>query len=148
VQISCENPCYIFWVCFSSLRYPIRKAHAPYRHLRHSWLCNIFPRYLTDGTISWGGGWLLNIKYLLWFSLKKILILRNILRNISIIINLNWSLCKVRARCWWRSWLRDCATNPKVAGSIPDSVIGIFYWHNLSGRTMALGVDSASNRNE
>jgi hypothetical protein len=26
----------------------------------------------------------------------------------------------------------------KVAGSIPDDVIGIFYCHNPSGRTMAL----------
>ena len=48
----------------------------------------------------------------------------------------------------WRSRLRHCATNQKVAGSIPDGVIGIFHWHNPSGRTMALGVDSASNRNE
>ena len=47
-----------------------------------------------------------------------------------------------------RSWLRHCATSRKVAGSIPDGVIGIFHWHNPSGRTMALGVDSASNRNE
>jgi hypothetical protein len=34
------------------------------------------------------------------------------------------------------------------AGSIPDGVTGIFQWHNPSGRTIALGVDSASNRNE
>jgi hypothetical protein len=27
----------------------------------------------------------------------------------------------------------------KFAGSIPESVIGIFHWHNTSGRTMALG---------
>jgi hypothetical protein len=33
--------------------------------------------------------------------------------------------------------LRHCATNRKVAGSIPDGVIGIFHWHNPSGRTMA-----------
>jgi hypothetical protein len=45
-------------------------------------------------------------------------------------------------------WLRYCATNRKVAGSIPDGVIGIFHWHNPSDRTMAPGVDSASNRNE
>ena len=38
--------------------------------------------------------------------------------------------------------------NRQVAGSIPDGVIGIFQWHNPSGRTMALGVDSASNRKE
>ena len=31
-----------------------------------------------------------------------------------------------------------CATSWKVAGSIPDGVIGIFHWHNPSGSTMAL----------
>jgi hypothetical protein len=40
-------------------------------------------------------------------------------------------------RC--RSWLRHCATNRNVAGSIPDGVTGIFHWHNRFGRTMALG---------
>jgi hypothetical protein len=30
--------------------------------------------------------------------------------------------------------------NRKVAGSIPVGVIGIFHWHNPSGRTMALGL--------
>jgi hypothetical protein len=47
----------------------------------------------------------------------------------------------------WRSMLRHCAKTRKVAGFIPDCVIGIFLWHNPSGRTMALVV-SASNRNE
>jgi len=32
------------------------------------------------------------------------------------------------------------ATSWKVADSIPDGVIGIFHWHNLSSRTMALGL--------
>ena len=27
----------------------------------------------------------------------------------------------------WLSWLRHCATSQKVAGSIPDGVIGIFH---------------------
>jgi len=31
------------------------------------------------------------------------------------------------------------ATNRQVAGSIPGGAIGIFQWHNPSGRTMALG---------
>jgi hypothetical protein len=49
----------------------------------------------------------------------------------------------------WRSWLGHCATGRKGADSIPDDVIGIFNWHNPSGRTMAdYGVDSACNRNE
>jgi len=30
------------------------------------------------------------------------------------------------------------ATNRKVAGSIPDGVIGIFHWHNPSSPTVAL----------
>ena len=36
-------------------------------------------------------------------------------------------------------WLRFCAINRKVAGSIPDGVTGIFPSHNPSDRTMALG---------
>ena len=28
-------------------------------------------------------------------------------------------------------WLRCCATNRKVAGSIPAGVIGIFHWHEI-----------------
>ena len=27
----------------------------------------------------------------------------------------------------WSSWFRHCATSRKVAGSIPDGVIGIFH---------------------
>ena len=40
----------------------------------------------------------------------------------------------------WRSWLEECATSRKVAGSIPNVVIGIFRRHNPSGHTMALGL--------
>ena len=40
----------------------------------------------------------------------------------------------------WRSWLRHCATSWKVTGLIPDSVIGIFHWHNPSSCTKALGL--------
>jgi hypothetical protein len=36
-------------------------------------------------------------------------------------------------------WLRFCATNRKVAGSIPDGDNGFFCWHYSSDRTMALG---------
>jgi hypothetical protein len=37
----------------------------------------------------------------------------------------------------WRILLRHCSTSSKVVGSIPDGVIGIFHWHNPSGRAMA-----------
>ena len=39
----------------------------------------------------------------------------------------------------WRNWLRHCATSRKVTGLIPNSVTGIFNWHNPSSCTMALG---------
>ena len=39
---------------------------------------------------------------------------------------------------WWRSWLRHLITTRKVVGSIPDGVIGIIHWHNLSCRHMTL----------
>jgi hypothetical protein len=43
------------------------------------------------------------------------------------------------ARCWWRSWLRHCATNRKVIGPIPEGVIENLDSHNPSGRIMAMG---------
>ena len=39
----------------------------------------------------------------------------------------------------WRCWLRHCAISRKVASPISEGVIGIFHWHNPSGRTMTLG---------
>ena len=47
-------------VCVCSLRYPACKARAPYCHLWPIWLYNIFPHYLTNGTIF--GRMLLNTK--------------------------------------------------------------------------------------
>ena len=45
-------------------------------------------------------------------------------------------------------WLRCCATNRKVAGSIPAGVTG-FFVHIKSFRShYGPGIDSASNRNE
>jgi len=40
----------------------------------------------------------------------------------------------------WRSWLGQSATRRKVAGSIPDAIVGIFHWYNPFGCTMALGL--------
>jgi hypothetical protein len=44
-----------------------------------------------------------------------------------------------KGRTRWHSWLSHCATNRKIAGSIPDGVTGIFQWLNPSGRIVALG---------
>jgi hypothetical protein len=45
-------------------------------------------------------------------------------------------------------WLRCCATNRKVAGSIPDGVSGFFIDIKFFRSHYGPGVDSASNRNE
>jgi len=39
------------WACVCSLRHPERNTHSPYCHLWPVWLYNIFPHYLTKGTI-------------------------------------------------------------------------------------------------
>jgi hypothetical protein len=46
-----------------------------------------------------------------------------------------WGQLQRWKRCTrWRSLLKHCATSWKVANSIPDGVIEIFYWLNRSGR--------------
>jgi len=45
-------------------------------------------------------------------------------------------------------WLRCCATNRKVAGSIPGGVSGFFIEIKFFRSHCGPGVDSASNRNE
>ena len=45
-------------------------------------------------------------------------------------------------------WLRCCATNREVAGSIPSGVSGFFIDINSFRSHYGPGVDSASNRNE
>jgi hypothetical protein len=55
---------------------------------------------------------------------------------------LSQKYCTVTLKKMWTAmaqWLRFCATNRQVAGSIPDGVNGLFRWHNPSDRTMALG---------
>ena len=63
--------------------------------------------------------------------------LRNICHNIC--------FNKALIQCWgtrWRSWLRHCATSRKVAGSIPDGVIGIFRWYMALESTQPLAETS------
>jgi hypothetical protein len=55
------------------------------------------------------------------------------------VINNNYIPYFLSGRTGWHNWLRHCGTSRKVAGSIPDGIIGIFHRHNPSGRTVALG---------
>jgi hypothetical protein len=63
----------------------------------------------------------------------------------TFVVNLHLHTGKIRFTMYWNlgtavaQWLSCCATNRKVAGSIPAGVIGIFHWHIPSDRSMALG---------
>jgi hypothetical protein len=54
-----------------------------------------------------------NFMFLSNWLAARFLTLANMLRSLALLL--------------WRSWLRHCATNRKVAGSIPDGVIENFY---------------------
>ena len=72
--------------------------------------------------------------------------------NVSRKLLLLWdNYGNTRVRRWGNAiaqWLRCCATNRKVAGSIPAGVTGFFF--DISSFRSYYGpeVDSASNRNE
>jgi len=66
----------------------------------------------------------------------------------SCIITTEGNSCCYHRHTQWRSWLRHCATNRKVAGSIPDGVIGIFHLTRSFGPRCGPWFDSASKRNK
>ena len=70
-----------------------------------------------------------------WYFLEKKVIHTHTHTNIVYNFPPHWQLLGTAVA----QWLRCCATNQKVAGSIPDGAIGIFHWHNPSDCTMALG---------
>jgi hypothetical protein len=65
------------------------------------------------------------------------------------LITIRWFIhrkTRERGNVVWRSWLRHYATNRKVAGSIPDEVIGFFQLTSSFQAHCGPGVDSASYR--
>jgi hypothetical protein len=68
---------------------------------------------------------------------------KNVLSTLWLFINICNLLWTAVAQ-----WVRYCATNHKVAGSIPEGIMEFFIDINPSDRTMAQGFVSASNRNE
>ena len=73
-------------------------------------------------------------------------------RSVVKCFNVNFRLLKTICICIWGTavsqWLRCCATNRKVAGSIPAGVSGFFIDIKSLRSHYGPGVDSASNRNE
>jgi len=87
-----------------------------YRIMKFLVRISVWLRVISDGTISLEIRNRICISYIQLSTANKILPPLHILNG---------------ARCWWRSCLRHCATSRKVAGSIPDGVIGIFHFHVL-----------------
>ena len=107
------------------------------RHQNTHFVSNkIFPKSvpLWDNIQKYGRARLLtNDIYIIWQM--RFVILKNLL-NFNINFN---NYCHKFWGTGVAQWLRCCATNRKVAGSIPDGIIGVFHWHNPSNHTMALG---------
>jgi hypothetical protein len=59
--------------------------------------------------------------YAVWFGIQTTVFRRNILSNLQSSINIYCSTYVLGHAV--AQWLRHCATNRKVAGSIPDGVI-------------------------
>ena len=59
--------------------------------------------------------------------------------SLNVVIHVYGTCLNMAVCALWRSWLRHRTTSRKVAGSIPDVVIGTFYWLYPSCRTVALG---------
>ena len=100
---------YLFWVCVCSLSYPACNAHAPYYIV----ICGVsgctifFPNYVINCTI-FGGGRVIVLKCVFWFSLQLLCITYLILKIIQrcIIVSVSRSSCKVPVipvRFWWKS---------------------------------------------
>ena len=92
------NKYYIFWVCGCSLSYPACK-YAPYCHLWHARLYNIFFRIISKNGTILGEKKLLNTKCVFRFSLQT---LSEIFFNLRIfervmVKNVNRSSCNVPA---------------------------------------------------
>jgi hypothetical protein len=57
----------------------------------------------------------------------------------------NLKLYQAVSRPPWCNRMRYCATSWNVAGSIPDGLIGIFDWNNLSGTDQASNIMSTGS---
>jgi hypothetical protein len=66
------------------------------------------------------------------YRIIHVLILKNSVFTICI-------MCFIIKILSWYNWLRHCATNWRLVGSIPSGVIGIFHRHNPSNHPVALG---------
>ena len=150
---------YIFWVIVCSLRYPQCKEHVQYFHVWPVRLYHIFPHYLIKDKIC--EKILLNIKCV--FCLLYTICLKY------------FSFQEELSEIWWKMYMglhikhsllsffnttfvfssdrsgtvvKCCATNLKVAGSIPASVNWFFVDIKSFRSHYGPWFDSASSRNE
>jgi hypothetical protein len=143
----------MFWVCVCTLKQHATRTHRMILSFVDCLaLPHFFPHYPINGTTFRKNTF--NIKRMFWFTLhllsKKIShykktsarYCRKCTQVFMWSIRFSCKICRKLYFSWGHAvaqWLRHCATNRKVAGSIPDGAIGIFNWHNPSGRTTALG---------
>jgi hypothetical protein len=65
--------------------------------------------------------------HLFGFYYKNFIVILILIININMIIKITTTTTNSGGPLMLAQWLRYCATNRKVAGSIPDGVIGLFH---------------------
>ena len=120
---------------YQSDKYTLRRLHLRFRHNKHVlkllWkLCSLLRPCNVSGNYK-------NFALFYIFSISLIFVGSKLAETQGILKSNNITYRMGRGTRW-RSWLRHCTTSQNVAGSIQDGVIGIFHWHNPSGRTVTL----------
>jgi hypothetical protein len=88
------------------------------------------------GVISIGGSECYTVYRSFWMLFVCVLPLRYRLVHQERHMHVSYSHLPIYRSCFMFMYN---STGRKVAGSVPDCVIGIFHWHNPSDRSMALG---------
>jgi hypothetical protein len=125
--------CYTSWVCVCRLKCPTLNAHAQYFHLWPAQIYNIFPCYLTNGTIfGKRSNWTRNgCFHFLYNFVSNIFILGRTERNMN--KNVYWSSCKVLVILvrfkWNLNFLSGFSKNIQISNCMKIRQVGAEMFH-------------------
>ena len=121
--------------CTGGVSKPVRLSRRPAIQLQNHWHSSYKCRMKKKKTGAWVSGRNETVvKYVRWRYLTESVLSRGNTSDVFGVFRVQIS-AHILSRPRWRSWFRH-RYKPKGRGFY---VIGIFHWHNPSGRTMALG---------
>jgi len=102
-----------------------------YKYDMYSPTVFILSTHKTTLDIRWPSTFVIDIKYVVLLSLPIGLKFSDMMYQLATNYTMKKGKVHPRMGTAVAQWLRCCATNWKVAGSIPAGVIGIFHWHKI-----------------